>query len=113
MSEWLSFNISTRAFQSTTSIWPYTSLPPNYCKQNTSIKSEKLYFSKTLMCFSWKFFCMPTTCNTFETFSLGNTNGINHFILGEYRVHWHLCVKNVLVNFSSLGKTEKKTFACH
>lgn len=46
-------------------------------------------FTQTLVCFAWQFLCVPTGCNTLETFTLGDSNGIDHFILGKDLAHWH------------------------
>merc|ERR1719334_2511214 len=38
---------------------------------------------------------VPPACNTFKSMTLGNTNDINHFILGKDSTNWNLLLKMI------------------
>merc|ERR1711953_1666709 len=50
-------------------------------------------FAKTFVGLSREFLCVPTRGRTFESFSLGNTNDVDHFILCKGALDWNFFLK--------------------
>lgn len=61
---------------------------------------------------AWQFLCVPTAGDTLETFTLGNTDQIDHFILAEYLVHWDWLLQVLLhpLDFLFNGATVQLDF---
>mmetsp|Transcript_5486 Transcript_5486/g.6689 ORF Transcript_5486/g.6689 Transcript_5486/m.6689 type:complete len:248 (+) Transcript_5486:35-778(+) len=59
--------------------------------------------TETLVSLSWKTRSSPTGGDSFKTFTLGNTNNIDHLILGENLGNWDRLFekRNSIVNLSS------------
>ena len=71
-----------------------TSNSPLHVRRMPSTDTSNL--AETLVCFARKFLRAPPARNALEAVPLGDRNAINHFVLLENGIDWHLLLKKTL-----------------
>lgn len=52
--------------------------------------------AQTLVRLAWQLLCVPTASDTLETFSLGDSNDVDHLVLTEHLAYWNRLLQMLL-----------------